>query len=392
MKKIVTTSILCFLALAISLAQHHSNRAYLGVHSNPVSKKKAKKLNFEKESGAYITNVVNNTAAEKNGLKPFDFIYQIGEYEFNGHQSLRSVMGNFQPGDEAMVYFVRDGKQMSKNIQFGNQADAKPTHRTRKQDPFLGVEQNHNNVPSSLVGVSVDIIENSTAEKMGLEDNDIIMEINNYPMYDWHDVGTAVDMMEVGDEMKVKYQRENKITVAYAPVQSLAATKDGYSHGSYSSSYSWNSGHHNANTNENDKEGEATNEENQETEVIASQPEMEDMEINMEDMPEEEATQMKEELGIDMPVVQNLSIEELTIFPNPSQGIFNLEFFLPNNAPTAIRIFDSNGKMIYANDLGDFQGEFNERLDLSRNPAGTYYLMVQQGKLSISKKVIIVRA
>ena len=53
---------------------------------------------------------------------------------------------------------------------------------------------------------------------------------------------------------------------------------------------------------------------------------------------------------------------------------------------------DSNGQLIYSNDLGNFEGDFMERFDLTDNPAGTYYLMIQQNDLSITKKVIIVRA
>ncbi|MEL6923707.1 MAG: T9SS type A sorting domain-containing protein, partial [Bacteroidota bacterium] len=126
--------------------------------------------------------------------------------------------------------------------------------------------------------------------------------------------------------------------------------------------------------------------------VVVNLAPMPDMDVSMEDMPEEDAKEMKEELGIDMPVVQNLQIEELNIFPNPSQGLFNLKFNLPNNEFTIIRIFDGSGKLIYTRDLGNFDGDFNAQLDLTNNPAGTYYLMVQQGELSISKKVLIVRS
>lgn len=348
-------------------AQHQNNRAYIGIHTNSISEEKAEKLAFENSDGSYITNVIKNSAADKNGLQPFDYIYKIGDKEFLGHQHLTSVMRDYQAGDEAVVYFIRNGEKMSKKMTFGKRSDGDTNKRTREEDPFLGIEQNHTRIPEDVVGVPVNIEDNSTAEKIGMEDDDIILAINNFKMVDWHDVGTAIDMMEVGEEIKVKYLRDNKVTIAMGPIQSLAVTKNGYNHG-----------HNNSNDDETEQ-------------PVVEEIEMEVMEVMMEDLPEEEAEQMKEEVGVEMPVVQNLSIERLNVFPNPSQGEFNLKFFLPNNAPTNIRIFNSSGQLIYSNDLGNFEGDFMERFDLTDNPAGTYYLMIQQNDLSITKKVIIVR-
>ncbi|MFK8008368.1 MAG: PDZ domain-containing protein [Saprospiraceae bacterium] len=368
MKKITSTIVLLCMSLVIIFAQHQNNRAYLGIHTNSISKKKAAKLDFENPNGSYVTSVIKNTAADKNGIQPFDYIYQIGNNEFSGHQHLTSVMRNYQSGDEAMVYFIRKGEKLSKKITFGKRGDGDQTKRTREEDPFLGIGQNHTHVPEDIVGVSVDIEKNSTASKMGMEDDDIIMEINDIKMVDWHDISPAIDMLEVGEEIKVKFMRADQVMVNKSPIQSLASTKDVNSH---------------QNSNDN-----SSNEEFVEVEEI----EMEDMEVVMEDLQEEEAEQIKTEVGVEMPVVQNLSIERLNVFPNPSQGEFNLKFFLPNNAPTSIRIFNSNGQMIYSNDLGNFEGDFMERFDLTDSPAGTYYLMIQQNDLSITKKVIIVRA
>lgn len=376
MKKIISTSLFFLMSITFIFSQHQNNRAYLGIHTNSISNQKAKKLNFDNSNGSYVTRVVKNTAADKNGMQPFDYIYQIDENEFSEDQHLTAVLSKYQPGDKAMVYFIRKGEKLSKKIALGKRSDGITQKRTREEDPFLGIGQNHNRIPDDVVGVSVDIEDNSTAEKIGMEDDDIILAINDFTMVDWHDVGNAIDMLEVGEEIKVKYLRDDKITVAMGPIQSLAATKDGMNHGSYTYSYSYGG---------NDKKD--TDNQNESVEN-----EMDEMEVMMEDLPEEEAEQMKEEVGVEMPVVQNLSIERLNVFPNPSQGEFNLKFFLPNNAPTSIRIFNSNGQLIYSNDLGNFEGEFMERFDLTDNPAGTYYLMIQQNELSITKKVIIVRA
>ena len=381
MKSSVTTFLFVFCSFFFIKAQDHAERAFFGAHSNAVSGKKAKKLNFPEPNGVYLTNIIGNTAAEKAGFQPFDYVYQIGEYKFESHQSLRQMMVNFQPDEEATVYFIRDGEIKQEDVVFGKKSDAEYRKRDRSEDPFLGVENNHNGVPGNKNGVRVNIIENSTAEEMGLQDDDIITEINGYPMIDWHDMGTAIDALEVGEEIKVTYLRENTVTTVYSPIKSLAATKDGFNHGSYSYSYSYSYKHGNKNENKSNEE-----------EIAMEAPYEEDMEIEMEDMPVEDADKMKVELNIDMPVVQNLRIEELAIFPNPTAAVFNLQFDLPENDEAVVRIFNASGRMVYSNDLGIFSGRFQDRIDLGNEPAGTYFVMIQQGKYSVSKKLIVTRA
>ncbi|MEO1260297.1 MAG: PDZ domain-containing protein [Bacteroidota bacterium] len=381
MKLFTSTSLFLFFSFVFAFSQNHDDFAFLGVHSNSISEKKAKKLNFPEENGAYITNVIDNTAAEKAGFQPFDYIYQVDENKFGSHQSMRSMMTRFNPGGQVKIYFMRDGQAMEKDVVLGKKSDAKDRHRSRSEDPFLGVENNHSSVPQNVNGVRVNIVENSTAEEMGLEDNDIITKINGYPMIDWHDVGTAIDALEVGDPIAVTYVRDNKITTVTNPVKSLAATKDGgINHGSWSYSYSYSYEHWNKHEKEEEEEIPE--------EIVFT----EDMEIEMEDMPLEDAEQMKEELGIDMPVIQNLRIEELAIFPNPTVSMFNLQFELPETGKTAIRVFNSSGQIIYTEDLNNFSGYYNGKIDLGGQPAGTYFVMIQQSEFSVSKKLIVTRA
>ena len=381
MKLFATIFLYLFLSLAYAFSQSHDDYAFLGVHSNSVSERKAKKLNFPEENGAYITSVIGNTAAQKAGLKPFDYVYQVGDKKFTSHQSMRSMISQFASGDQVKIYFVRDGQSMEKEVVLGKKSDAESRKRSRSEDPFLGVENNHNGIPKNINGVRVNVVNNSTAEAMGLEDDDIITKINGYPMIDWHDVGTAIDALEVGEPIAVTYMRKNKITTVASPVKSLAATKDGgINHGSWSYSYSYSYDHWNNH--------EKEEEEELPEEIIFT----EDLEIEMEDMPVGDAEKMKEELGVDMPVIQNLRIEELAMFPNPTVSMFNLEFELPETGKTAIRIFNSFGQIIYTEDLNDFSGNYNGRIDLGGQPAGTYFVMIQQDEFSVSKKLIVTRA
>jgi len=111
--------------------------------------------------------------------------------------------------------------------------------------------------------------------------------------------------------------------------------------------------------------------------------------IKMEDVTKKEADDMKKKVGVDMPVINNLQIEKLNIFPNPNDGVFNLMFDLPNQGQTSIRIFNSTGSLIYQNDMQQFSGLFKDRIDISNRAKGIYFLAVEQDGKSITKKVIL---
>lgn len=367
---ILTLNILLF-SLQISNAQSQSGKALFGIHSNTVSKSKAKKLGFEQPNGVYITNVIGNTAAEKNGFQRFDYITKVGDYELNENTHFSDVMDKFEVGDQAMINYVRRGEKLQKLVKFGDSNEARERNRSRNEDPFLGIEQNHTRKPNGVEGVSVDIVKHSTAEDLGLEDDDIITKIDDIPMIDWHDISAAIDNREVGELIRVTYYRDGNEDTNTLPIKSLAATKD-QPH----------------NTQQQTEEPMVTNDDEEELEVEEEELEME---IDMEDMPEEDAEQMERELGIKMPIVQNLSIEQLNIFPNPTQGLFNLKFELPEQGQTFIRIFDQRGVLIFSSDLGNFSGSYSESIDLGNQPAGTYFVMIRQDTFSVSKKVIISR-
>ena len=64
MKQLFTLFVALFVFTQTTLAQDYSKRAFLGVHSEEISKTKAQLLNFDNPYGAYITLVIQNTAAE----------------------------------------------------------------------------------------------------------------------------------------------------------------------------------------------------------------------------------------------------------------------------------------------------------------------------------------
>jgi hypothetical protein len=73
------------------------------------------------------------------------------------------------------------------------------------------------------------------------------------------------------------------------------------------------------------------------------------------------------------------------IYPNPSSGIFTLDFSEIPSENTQIRLVDGLGQVLYS---GIAQGQ-TQQFDFSYLASATYYLLITSNNGQISKPVII---
>jgi hypothetical protein len=83
-----------------------------------------------------------------------------------------------------------------------------------------------------------------------------------------------------------------------------------------------------------------------------------------------------------------LEPKQLDIFPNPNQGVFTLNFE-GEAVATTILVTDITGQEIFKKVMANFNGTFNDRLDISGNAAGTYFLTIIQGDKKVTKNLIL---
>ncbi|MCB0634149.1 MAG: TonB family protein [Saprospiraceae bacterium] len=88
------------------------------------------------------------------------------------------------------------------------------------------------------------------------------------------------------------------------------------------------------------------------------------------------------------PALNNLELHNFKAAPNPTKGQINLRF-QAEPAPVNIRIMSANGQVIYQQQLPQFNGSFDEQIDLSDAPKGTLYLSIQQGEKLHSSTIVL---
>lgn len=85
----------------------------------------------------------------------------------------------------------------------------------------------------------------------------------------------------------------------------------------------------------------------------------------------------------------DLPIEGPSYYPNPSEGKFRLEFFLPERGQTQIQLFDMIGRLVFDENLGNFQGAYNNNIDISGLESGHYIMHITQNNLRLAEKLIV---
>ena len=82
------------------------------------------------------------------------------------------------------------------------------------------------------------------------------------------------------------------------------------------------------------------------------------------------------------------NIYNLKVFPNPSQGVFLIEIFIPNTEKNSLEIFDLLGKKVKSVNIDKSIGLKTISLDLTKMASGEYMLVFKNNANLIERKII----
>ncbi|MDG1283058.1 MAG: T9SS type A sorting domain-containing protein, partial [Flavobacteriales bacterium] len=84
-----------------------------------------------------------------------------------------------------------------------------------------------------------------------------------------------------------------------------------------------------------------------------------------------------------------LSIANLDVYPNPSEGTFNISFSSETIQNIDIRIMNVMGEEIVSEKTEQFIGEYTKKILLENQSKGIYFLEIKSNNEIINKKVIL---
>jgi C-terminal processing protease CtpA/Prc len=193
------------------------------------------------DGGAEIKKVLDDSEAERIGLKKGDIIVKFASQHINEPSQIRKIVSDIEEQGEVEIVVNRDGKKKTfkatlnpmdpqdivMNFDGGDieleGIEKMPKiikkrmwHHDRKGG-FLGVHtkdlseqlQEYFEVEN---GVLIEkVIEDSPADKAGFQAGDVITEINDKKVEDYDDLVRILNFYDPEDKVKIKYSRKGKM-------------------------------------------------------------------------------------------------------------------------------------------------------------------------------------
>jgi hypothetical protein len=100
-------------------------------------------------------------------------------------------------------------------------------------------------------------------------------------------------------------------------------------------------------------------------------------------------TRMNFDPSMGIETVENASINEVFVYPNPTENTTEVNYTLANNSNVEIQVVDITGKIIYTTSLGTQNAGKNKvSIDASNYNNGIYYVTIVTGDSKVTKKFV----
>ncbi|MCC4817783.1 serine endoprotease DegQ [Vibrio lentus] len=153
-------------------------RGMLGVQGGEVTSELAEALGYESSKGAFVSQVVPDSAADKAGLKAGDIIVSINGKRIDTFSELRAKVATLGAGKQIELGVIRDGKSKNFDVTLGESTNNK-TQAEKLHEGLAGAELTNTNESDVATGVKVSsVAQGSPAEAYQLLKDDIIIGVN----------------------------------------------------------------------------------------------------------------------------------------------------------------------------------------------------------------------
>jgi hypothetical protein len=304
-------------AWADAFAQAGADHAFLGVDGEDV----------EDGQGVRITNVVENSAAQKMGLAEGDVIRRLNSTPIADFETLSEEVRSQEPGEEVEVVIERNGKETTLSGKLGKQAGgswsgAFPAMPTMPNMPEMP------DMPPMPPMPDMDTKDMSPEDRAEYQRN-----VDEYQ----RDVDERQRNMDEHQRDLDEFQRDRD-----EQRRDMDELRE------------------EMNRLRDELRGEVTRE---------MRVTIEDVQLNKEE------TQLLKNKGV-------------TALNNPSGGSFNIAFQVPERGDLDVDVHDSTGDRIYHETISGFRGNYERVLDMNDRASGTYFLVITQNGKALARKMV----
>ncbi|GLQ73859.1 serine endoprotease DegQ [Vibrio penaeicida] len=153
-------------------------RGLLGVQGSEITSELAEALGYASNKGAFVSQVVPESAADEAGLEAGDVIVSLNGKSISTFGELRAKIATLGAGKEITIGVIRDGKNKTFDATLQEAGDNK-TRADKLHEGLAGAELSNTDNSDPLSGVKVTSVEKgSPADAYQLKEGDIIIGVN----------------------------------------------------------------------------------------------------------------------------------------------------------------------------------------------------------------------
>src|SRR6187401_2491622 len=209
------------------------------------------------EGGVKVTEITDESAAKKAGIKEGDIITKIGDTKIEDPDQLSEAVRNHKPGEKVSVTLLRDKKEQKVTAELGKWKGAGVFSFTPGKDFKMDMDYNELLAPkiqamprmrngqawsysggAPKLGLSVqdtddgkgvkviDVDEESNAAKAGLKENDIITNFNGTEVNGADEVAKLVKENKDKPTISLKIKRDGKVQTVEVKMPRKLKTAD----------------------------------------------------------------------------------------------------------------------------------------------------------------------
>ena len=189
-------------------------RAQLGGMIQEVTPALAQSFGLKEKKGALVSQVLNDSPAEKAGIEQGDIILEFEGKEISDSKDLPRIVAGTPVGKMVTVKLSRNGKTLTKEVKLG-EMEEKTAVAEAPSRKLLGVKVQ--NITPDMVGalglkstsgvLIAEVEPGSPASSGGLQRGDVVLEVNRKPIKDAQSFRKSVEEAKGGETLLLLVKR-----------------------------------------------------------------------------------------------------------------------------------------------------------------------------------------
>ncbi len=192
-------------------------RGWLGVSIQDVSQQIASAMKLPEQTGALVGDVLEDSPAEKAGLKAGDVILTLDGAKVKNSADVRNQIASTSPGTNVTFGILRDGKNMSVTVTLGEMPAEIATSgpggiqknlgfAVQTLTPALAAKYGIDKKMSGVIVTALD--QSSNAYRQGLREGDLIEEVDQQAVETSQKFTSIVAKKKPGDSILLRVFRQ----------------------------------------------------------------------------------------------------------------------------------------------------------------------------------------